>query len=115
MSVRCREWGAGTEFVSGEKPDIVITDILMPVMNGLEMARKILSIDISAQIIVITAYSDMDGFIDSERLFVHRVWKPVDIDELYEAVSHCRERIAAEGNAGSTGRADSETGLLKQN
>jgi YesN/AraC family two-component response regulator len=97
----------GLSLYQEQRPDIVITDILMPVMDGLEMARKIRSINRTAQIIVITAYSDMDAFIDSKQIPVHMVWKPVDINELFHAVDQCKEKIvkitAEEDGRGSSG------------
>ena len=43
------------------RPDIVITDILMAGMNGLDMARGIRKLDPAVPIIVMTAYSDTDN------------------------------------------------------
>lgn len=41
-------------------PDIVITDIKMPVMNGMEMIDRILEINPNAQFILLTAYGEFD-------------------------------------------------------
>ena len=41
------------------KPDVVFTDISMPVMDGLEVAEKILK-QIPAKIFLLTAYRDFD-------------------------------------------------------
>ncbi len=40
------------------KPRIVLVDIQMPVMNGLELSREILSLDIPVKIIILTSYKD---------------------------------------------------------
>jgi two-component system response regulator YesN len=48
------------EFLDEHTVDIVITDINMPVMDGLEMSRRILAMDESVQVIVITGYNDFD-------------------------------------------------------
>jgi CheY-like chemotaxis protein len=40
------------------RPDIVVTDIKMPMMNGIEMARTIKAINCSTQIIVTSAHGD---------------------------------------------------------
>lgn len=42
------------------KPDVVILDIQMPIMNGLEAARTILSSGSAARIVFITALADLD-------------------------------------------------------
>lgn len=41
-------------------PDIVITDIRMPIMNGLEMIEQILRLNPNAQFILLTAYEEFD-------------------------------------------------------
>lgn len=46
------------EQIQKEKPDIVITDIQMPGMNGLEVCRYINEVCPETQIILLTAYSD---------------------------------------------------------
>ena len=44
-------------------PDIVITDIMMPNMTGLEMAKEIKNIDKSVPIIILSAFSEADKFL----------------------------------------------------
>jgi len=48
----------GLELFINNRPDIVITDIEMPVMNGIELLEKIKDIDPSIPVIVITAFRD---------------------------------------------------------
>lgn len=68
--------------------DIIITDIKMPLMDGLEMAEQIRAIADDVPIVVITAYSDLDYMLRSIELGVDNyVIKPVDPDKLLEAVS----------------------------
>lgn len=50
----------GLEFYLQHRPDIIITDIKMPVLSGLEMIEKILAIDPEAQFILLTAYEEFD-------------------------------------------------------
>jgi YesN/AraC family two-component response regulator len=76
-------------------PDVVITDILMPAMNGVEMARRIRKLDPAAQIIGITAYSEMEDFGDTKQDIVRYVLKPLDLDELFKAVDQCAQKILA--------------------
>ncbi len=40
------------------KPRIVLVDIKMPVMNGLELSREILALDIPVRIVILTSYKD---------------------------------------------------------
>ena len=46
------------ELVKKEKPDIVISDIKMPEMSGIELAGKIASLLPDTKIIIISAYTD---------------------------------------------------------
>ena len=48
---------AGYEMYEDFRPDIVITDIKMPIMNGLELARKIRNLNESVPIYIITAFT----------------------------------------------------------
>ncbi|MFA7403475.1 MAG: response regulator, partial [Pelobacteraceae bacterium] len=46
-------------------PDIVLTDIMMPRLNGLEMAREIRALSPEIQIACMTAFSDTGYLIDA--------------------------------------------------
>jgi len=73
----------GLEKFKTFKPDIVITDINMPKMNGLDMAKSIKKISPKTPIIVTSAYSDSDFIIKAIEIGISRyVLKPIDVDEL---------------------------------
>jgi PAS domain S-box-containing protein len=87
----------GLERFKDLRPDIVVTDILMPLMNGIEMARAIKAINCSTQIIVTSAHSDMDFFIDSIETGINRyVMKPINGDKLITALETCASTIMLE-------------------
>lgn len=68
----------GLEAYERLKPDIIVTDIVMPRMDGLEMAAKIRAQDMDVQIVVSTAYLDtqmMQRAIESG--IDHYVTKPI--------------------------------------
>ncbi|ABK43910.1 response regulator receiver modulated diguanylate cyclase [Magnetococcus marinus MC-1] len=85
------------------KPDMIITDILMPKMDGLSMARAIRNDDTQTPIIVTTAYNDENFFMRAIELSIDQyVLKPTDPYQLINAVLRCgrnlwrqREREAA--------------------
>jgi YesN/AraC family two-component response regulator len=59
--------------------DIVITDVQMPYMDGLEMAKKMKNINPNQEIIIISAYSESSYFIDAIRMGISDyIVKPVD-------------------------------------
>ena len=47
------------------KPDIILTDITMPKLNGIEMSRNIREVDKDIPIIVISAHSDSNSLISA--------------------------------------------------
>jgi len=70
-----------------EQPDIIITDISMPVLNGLDMARYIRSKDKDVQIIVATAYTDTDYLMQAVELnLVKYLVKPITKEKLLLAL-----------------------------
>lgn len=77
-------------------PEVVVTDIRMPVMDGLTMVREIKKISRDAKIIVITAFTDFSYLMDAIDLGVDQyVVKPIDIDKLLGAIDKCAENIAS--------------------
>lgn len=48
----------GLEIFEKEGPDVVVTDIEMPVMNGLKLLERIKSIDPKKPVVIVTAFSD---------------------------------------------------------
>lgn len=75
-------------------PDIVVTDIMMPEMDGLQMAKAIRDKDRDIPIVVMTAHSDDDYFIRSIDLGIDRyVLKPTNPRFLIEAVEKCAQLL----------------------
>ena len=72
------------------KPDIIITDIQMPKLNGLEFVQKIRQKDKKTQIIIITAFCDKDYLLKAIELgLVKYLVKPVKEKEFEEALFLC--------------------------
>ncbi len=85
----------GLELFKEHSPGIVITDINMPVMDGIEMAGTIKLIKADTKFIVITGYGDrnyLEKF--SEIGFEDYIVKPVDIEKLFAVIEKCRAGIA---------------------
>ena len=82
----------GLELYKQHKFDIVITDINMPRMDGLEMLDHIKEINSNQNTVIISAYSNTDHFMRSIQLGVDGyILKPIDFkqmnDTLYKIVT----------------------------
>ena len=78
-------------------PQIVITDINLPMINGIRMAGEILSHSPSTKIIVITAHNNMQYLLDCINIGISRyVLKPIEYSLLFEAIEDCIARIELE-------------------
>jgi len=86
---------AGLEIFQREKPPLVVTDIKMPGMNGLELLRKIRESGQEAEVIVITGHGDMDTSIAALQLGASDyITKPVRDAALTIALDRAREKLA---------------------
>jgi len=74
----------GYEMFMELKPDLILTDIKMPKMNGIEMARKIRETDKNIPIIVLSAHSESDFFVEAIEAGVSGyLMKPIDKNKLF--------------------------------
>ena len=79
------------------QPEIVMTDIRMPGMSGIEMAQQLRSHSPRTQIIVVTAHSDTDMLLDCINMDVNRyLLKPIGSEFLFQAIDDCLERLELE-------------------
>ena len=77
-----------------ERPDIVLTDIKMPGMSGLELLESIKSRDSEVEVIMLTGHGDMELAIQSlKRDATDFITKPINDDVLDIALGRARERI----------------------
>ena len=73
----------GLQRVRSEKPDVVITDITMPRMNGLELAGAIKKEFPSIPVVILSAYSDKEKLLGAIDMGVVKYFiKPFDPEEL---------------------------------
>lgn len=69
------------------RPRIVVTDIRMPIMNGIEMLKAIKEKSQDARAIVTTAHSDSEYMIQSIDIGIDKyIVKPVNVDTLVTAI-----------------------------
>ena len=87
----------GVDLFKEHMPEIVITDINMPEMDGMLMAAEIKLIQADARFIVMTAYNDKAYFEKfSEIGFCEYLLKPIVLPALFAAIERCVAEITAE-------------------
>ena len=65
-------------------PDIVIADIMMPIMDGLEMSRQIKEFSKNTPVVILSAYSEKEKLLKAIDVGIDKyVIKPIDMDELF--------------------------------
>jgi two-component system response regulator AtoC len=73
----------GVELFQKIEPDLVILDIHLPVIDGIEVLKQIRAIDPNAYVIMITAFDDMKTTVTAMKLGAFEyICKPIDYDEL---------------------------------
>ena len=86
-----RAFDTGHQFFGAlerDRPDVLITDIRMPDMSGLELMERLGQTDPDIPVIVITSHSDLDSAVSAYQGGAFEYLpKPFDIDEAVELVS----------------------------
>jgi PAS domain S-box-containing protein len=99
---------AGWELYQLYRPDIVMIDSRVPVINGLVLAKQVKTANPRNQVIIITNDSQIDYFIEAIDIGVNQyVLKPINHDKLVKAIERCFEAIALER------RQQEQTNILK--
>ena len=81
------------EYYYNNKPDVMLLDINLPLMSGLEVASKIRDNDDETAIIIISAYSDRDKLLSALNLNVTAyIVKPFDINEIKNIINKIIEK-----------------------
>lgn len=82
------------EIFKNNKIDLVVSDIMMPKMTGLELAREVKKHSPDTPIIFTTAYNETDLFIEAIECGVEKfLLKPLDLPKLLNAISEVYESI----------------------
>lgn len=85
----------GLEIFDKEDIKLVLTDIKMPVMDGIELLKKVKRSGKQAEVIVITGHGDMDSAIAALRYGASDfITKPVRDEALMLAIQRARQRLS---------------------
>jgi PAS domain S-box-containing protein len=104
---------AGLELYRKRLPDIVLTDINMPVMDGIRMSREIRALNPEALIIAVTAHSDTSYLLNAIQIGInHYVLKPINYDELFGALDTVLEQLMLKRLVGEQNRRIGESERL---
>lgn len=80
----------GLEIFKEHLPEIVITDISMPQMDGIQLAAEIKSLNPHTIIIAITAHTSAKSLLDSNKKGVnHYIQKPIIYSKLFVTLDTC--------------------------
>ncbi len=86
----------GLRLFSEERPPIVVTDIKMPDIDGVDLLKKMKDEDPDTEVVMITGHGDMETAIES---FQHEatdfITKPINVTDLEAALQRVEERISA--------------------
>ena len=87
-----------------ERPNLIITDVRMPGINGFELMKQIKNISPQTPIIVMTAYTDLDTTLQTfEEGAFEYLPKPFDIDKALELVARaCKQTSGSQESPAQT-------------
>lgn len=71
-------------------PNIILSDIHMPILNGIEFIKKIRQNDRSTPVVMITAHTDKEYLLEAVELHMEKyLVKPIELDLLFEVLAQC--------------------------
>jgi diguanylate cyclase (GGDEF)-like protein len=84
----------GLDLFDKNRPEIVITDVRMPIVDGITMARRIKELDQGAQIIILSAADETNDILKAIDIGInHYVLKPIKVEKLIAAIEQCLSKI----------------------
>lgn len=82
------------ELYEKHKPDIILTDINMPYLTGLDFIKKVRRINNKIPIVIITAHTDTSFLLEAVKLMLtDYVLKPIEIKKLPEVLKLCCKNL----------------------
>ncbi|MGE5308413.1 MAG: ATP-binding protein [Deltaproteobacteria bacterium] len=95
----CDGGAAALEHLRSRFFNVLITDLKMPKVSGLDVLREVKKINPYTEVIIITGYPTIEGAVDAIKIGAFDfICKPFDILELKSTVSRCIERQSSSIN-----------------
>ena len=95
----CEDGVEALEFIKSNPPDVVLTDIGMPFMNGIELTQELYIHYPTIKVIIFTGYDDFDFAQQALKLqAVDYILKPMTAIELEEVISKLRLELDQQNN-----------------
>jgi len=86
----------GLRHFKESRPSIVITDIKMPDIDGVDLLKRIKGVDPDVEVIMITGHGDMETAVQSfQNDATDFITKPINVDALESSLKKVRERMEA--------------------
>ncbi|MDY0122792.1 response regulator [Sulfurimonas sp.] len=86
----------GYEKFQNQKIDLIIVDYDMPILNGIDMIKKIRDVDKEIPIILVSAIQDIDVIVQALQLNVNNfLKKPIIVSEVMQAIENVSKLIFA--------------------
>lgn len=84
----------GLELYKQYNPSIIISDINMPIMTGIEMAEEIRKDDLNTKIIFISAHDEIEYLLKASSLKLTKyILKPLKTDDVIDAVETAKKEL----------------------
>src|SRR5919199_3710853 len=115
-AVRAAENGAkALELLRQEPADLIISDVKMPDMNGIELLRRVREFSPDVSVVLMTAFATVETAREAFKLGADDfIQKPFDVDELKLIVEKALERLRLLQENETLKRAQRERGRLDQ-
>lgn len=89
------------ERIQRMKPDLIVSDIRMPAIDGIELIRRVREAQLSAEVVIVSGYSDFEYARSGLKYGCSDyLLKPVDEEELEACVKRVRESLDRRSGAG---------------
>ena len=101
ITASCKNGMETLDAIMDTAPDIVMTDIRMPGLDGLDLIEKLQSLDSHIQFIILTGYPEFDYARRAIKYGVREyLLKPISEEAIIEAVNHVKKSLPVYSNPG---------------